>query len=406
MTASSASQASTPATAPTAQRARHAALARPWRWVLLAYALAMTAGTHWPRLQLGTDEYPVSDKLIHAAAFGTLALLLWQARIVRSLPRLWLVGVAWAVCDEITQGLPGLGRTVSLLDPVASAIGVTLAVMLLWATGPVGAPGGAARLAHARLRWSVEEALGSAGSVALIVAAMAVGAALGAPIGWNLADVLIMPRPVEGSMLAMAIGAAGGFHLALEAMRRRALRRGDNACFECGASDPARAFDDDGRASCGSCGASLHIRQWSDSPSPRRISALRLVAGALATALVTVTAMFGLWLGVLALRLRVPALASFDQSYNALPYDMRLVIDLLWLGVLAAVATRLVRRGLARLLDRQHIRCVACGHDLHATPLEQGCGICGECGARFVAISPDDPSHDRKLAEGVHDESR
>lgn len=354
--------------------------------MLLVYALAMTTGTHWPRLKLGTEELPVSDKLLHASAFGALALLIWQARLVRSLPRLWLVGVLWAACDEITQGLPGLGRTISWLDLVASSIGVTLAVALLWAVGPVGARDGPARLAHARVRWSVEEAIGSMGSVAVIGVATLLGAALGAPIGWYLADLFIVPRPMEGAMLAAAIGAAGGFHLALEAMRRRVLGCSRMPCFECGAPSEGVEFDDDGRAACPVCGASTHIGQWRDGPSPRRVSALKLVVGALATAIATVAAMFGLWLLVLALRLRHPAFATLDQTYNGLTFDMRLVLDLLWLGLLAALGARLVRRGLARLVDRQHERCVACGHDLRGTPLDTGCGRCGECGAGFIAF--------------------
>ncbi|MFO0875196.1 MAG: hypothetical protein U0575_14665 [Phycisphaerales bacterium] len=363
---------------------RRQRLARRWRWILAGYAIALTIGTHWPHLQLGTEQYPVSDKLIHAGAFGVLALLLWQARIVRSLPLLWLAGVAWTVCDEISQGIPGLGRTVSPLDVLASSIGVTLAVALLWASGPVGRPRGASRLAHDRLRWSIEETLDSPRAIAMIGAALALGALVGGPVGWLVANVFINPRPTEGAMLGIGFGAAGAAQLALEVLRRRHLRRAAPVCFECGAPPPT--FDEAGRAECPSCGGPLHAGQWRSSPSPRRVSALRLVTGAMALALITVAGIFGLWLGVLALRLRHPAFASLDASYNGLSYDMRLVLDLAWLGILAAVATRLVRRGLARLVDRQHERCVACGHDLRGTPLEGGSGRCGECGASFVGV--------------------
>ena len=39
----------------------------------------MTVGTHWPRLQLGTEELPAPDKLIHLIAFAGLAFLLWRS---------------------------------------------------------------------------------------------------------------------------------------------------------------------------------------------------------------------------------------------------------------------------------------------------------------------------------------
>lgn len=91
----------------------------------------MTTGTHWPNLVIG-PEVPASDKTIHVAAFAGLTILMWMTRWIPSLAVVGAVMIAWAVLDELSQGIPILGRTVSLYDMAANVLGVTVAAALIW----------------------------------------------------------------------------------------------------------------------------------------------------------------------------------------------------------------------------------------------------------------------------------
>jgi len=90
-----------------------------WRIAFVLYALALTVGTHWPNLTL-SPEVPVSDKSIHFTAFGTLTILLWLTRWIRSRIVTGVIVMVWAAVDEVSQGLPGVHRTVSIYDLLAN----------------------------------------------------------------------------------------------------------------------------------------------------------------------------------------------------------------------------------------------------------------------------------------------
>lgn len=99
--------------------------------VFVLYALALTTGTHWPRLEL-PPESPASDKTIHVVAFCGLTLLLWRTGWIS---RAWLiaaVALVWSALDEVSQGLPGLYRTVSIKDLIANIAGVFAALLIGW----------------------------------------------------------------------------------------------------------------------------------------------------------------------------------------------------------------------------------------------------------------------------------
>ncbi|HMN96597.1 MAG TPA: hypothetical protein PKC43_01815 [Phycisphaerales bacterium] len=372
---------------PTAERIRR--IAWPWRVTLVVYAALLTLGTHWPRLALGTESLRVSDKLLHMAAFGGLTFLLWQAWIIRRPALLLAVGAAWAALDELTQGIPGLGRTISGLDVIASVAGVFLVAAGVWATGPLG--GARSRLARSRLLWAWEEALAPPASVGMLAAGAAAGAALGVVGGWIVFRVPRVDRPADGAVVGALIGAAAGAHLTAEFLRWRLLRAPHRRCFECGVS----ADEDDvllrrtGSAPCSGCGAMLWLAQWDALPRLRLLTPARIILMAIAGTMVIIAATFGVSLALLGLRLRVPSLGDIDGAYRSLGFDMQLVIEVTWLAGLGALATRLVRRVLARSVDRGHLRCVACGHDLRSTPTEGGRGTCGECGALFAAVVTD-----------------
>jgi VanZ family protein len=104
-----------------------------WRWAFVGYAAAVFIATHWPRLRV-EGPLPRTDLWIHVAAFGLWALLLGLTRWVRSeriapAVLLWLIGAGYGIVDEISQGIPVLGRTVALEDAAANVCGVTVGVV-------------------------------------------------------------------------------------------------------------------------------------------------------------------------------------------------------------------------------------------------------------------------------------
>ncbi len=105
-----------------------------YRRVLPAYWVFLFSATHFPRLELGLDV-PESDKLAHLVAFGLLAYLFWK--FAESYRRPTPAGFVWraatcllayAAIDEWLQQF--VGRSTSLLDYVADAVGI--AVVLAW----------------------------------------------------------------------------------------------------------------------------------------------------------------------------------------------------------------------------------------------------------------------------------
>lgn len=96
--------------------------------LLIAYWLALFAGTHAPRQIVSTVTH--NDKVVHLAAFAGLAFLLAWAIPTRRDDR-WmnvrlalLLAVTYGAIDEFTQ-IP-VGRTADVWDWIADCIGATL----------------------------------------------------------------------------------------------------------------------------------------------------------------------------------------------------------------------------------------------------------------------------------------
>lgn len=111
-----------------------AAIDRFFRTCFVLFALLLTTLTHWPNLTIETG-IPRTDLWAHFAAFFVLTILLlstgwfaprdsWKNMAV-GVP----VAIAWAGLDELTQGLPGLNRYVTLDDFAANVIGVQIAAV-------------------------------------------------------------------------------------------------------------------------------------------------------------------------------------------------------------------------------------------------------------------------------------
>lgn len=108
-------------------------LARPLFWL---YALALFAGTHWPRLEidLGVQR---SDLWIHFAAFGGWCVLATACGFfgsplsARNLHATLLLSLVYAAIDEASQALPFVHRIAGFDDYGANAGGIVIAGVLL-----------------------------------------------------------------------------------------------------------------------------------------------------------------------------------------------------------------------------------------------------------------------------------
>jgi hypothetical protein len=102
------------------------------RGTFAAYALTIVTLTHWPSLTVD-GPVPRTDLYIHCGAYGPWTLLLIGAAFfgpllsTRNIVISGIVAASWAVVDELTQGIPGLHRTVSALDLAANVSGAALA---------------------------------------------------------------------------------------------------------------------------------------------------------------------------------------------------------------------------------------------------------------------------------------
>ncbi|MCA9285549.1 MAG: hypothetical protein KDA22_10055, partial [Phycisphaerales bacterium] len=302
---------------------------RSWRVLAGIYALALTTGTHWPKLQLGGEETPPFDKLAHAGAFGVLTLLLWRTGWFRSLPALFATAVLWCLVDEVSQAMPGLGRETSFADFFASSTGVVMALAVLWAFRPVG--GWPSRIQYDRTNWAIERTLVRPASALLIAAATIAFGAIGAVAAAGIAMLFPNPMPVLLGLLGLGIGMAVGVQASIEILRRRELARLDEPiCFRCGAAAGAVEFDERGNGACLQCGAALHAGQWLDPPAIRRPVLRRLLGISALAGGGIIVAGFALYLAVLALRPMSRFFLRLNEAYNALPDDARLVFDLAW----------------------------------------------------------------------------
>ena len=359
----------------------------PWRRVFVAYAAALTVGTHWPRLRFGA-EIPTSDTMLHAAAFATATFLLWQTGWIRRRLLVAITVLAWAGFDELTQGVPGLGRVVSGDDMAANALGILVAASGLWATRPLRGTITRDRHALHRLAWDM---LFARGRTWLLFGAVSFACAMPVVAVWPFTSAAVTRRTIIiAGLVAVCVTMTLLVRLLGDA-RLSAAR--DRRCFHCGTSARAVDFGLDGTASCPACGVLLRSAQWHDPPRPAFRLARRLVGGPLLGLLVTVVLVFlvldlsGHLYAVLIdlpwARGPVTRVARFLGTRSP---EISRATDLAAALVLVAITVNSYRRRLARF-DEQGERCRVCGHDLRGTPCPGGLGRCGECGTAFRGSS-------------------
>jgi len=169
---------------------RRRAVYRPWRWAFVVYAIVLTLGTHWPQLQI-PDAAPATDKSIHFFAFGGLTVLLWLTGWFRSRWIAVFIALLWSIADEVSQGIPGLNRWVTVEDASSNALGVVVAGTWLWAMRPVGVEG--TRLRFAIHYYIVQDIFARASTWGFIIGTFMV---LALPVAalWPLADAATTRR--------------------------------------------------------------------------------------------------------------------------------------------------------------------------------------------------------------------
>lgn len=373
-----------------------ARLQRSWRRASLAYAVVLTAGTHWPNLRFGA-EMPASDKTVHLLAFAGLTVLVARTGWVSSPWRAGLVVGLWSILDELTQALPGLGRDVGPPDMVANLLGCLLAAAWLRAIGPAGGP--PARWRHAMLRATLDRVLAAAwpwllaaGLGGLTWATYAVMRRFDPPLP-TIAG-LDRVRMERGLVLLTAILAAhAGVLAVMRAWQRsvdRAHRRG--ICVACGRdlqSGEAPTSLEPG--TCSGCGRTTWAAASLQSSPVRAAAMLRAVRRpAVVTAAAFALAAAVVFTTPYAVRAAVgtpvePAADLLRRGLMAVPATLETSIDLTIAGLLLAAATAWTRRRLAAAFDHP-VTCRGCGQDLRGTPAPGGVGRCAECGEVFLRM--------------------
>lgn len=343
----------------------HAAATRTRRIVFIVYAAGLSMGTHWPRLQLGDPANP-PDKMLHFVCFAGLAFFLHQARLVRGYLMLAIVGVLWTALDEVSQLWPGLGRSFSGEDFVASAAGFLVMTALLWATRPRGERG--ARIRRERFERSIDELLTRPVAWMAILSASALGAAIGLPLAVVIDSFSDPSTPFQARVIGGVFGAASlaGFMIVAGTRyeERKAIANGT----------------------------------WHALPWLRWGDVLRACTIPVTSGLAALVATYGMWTLMQVLSRESQSVHEFRRWFDSLAKGMETVLDASLVGFIGAMVVEFSRRRLTRRVDAGDHECLACGHDLRATPTADSWGRCGECGANFWR--PHGPAEDSFAGSG------
>jgi len=356
--------------------------ARNLRIVFLAALAGAFVVTHIPRLAVGTPDSPI-DKLVHASGYGVLAALLLLARWWRPVWPALAAFAAWAALDEVTQAIPGLGRSADLEDWFADLAGMAIAAAFFVAAAPVGT--GAARLLCQRRRIAGDTLLCKVTAWFHLATAGVLGFAAGAPLGVLLDSFFVRkgPQPWQDGLIGGVLGAGIGMHALWEfGVRSRLRRLGETRpCIACGSGMEPHA------QSCPACGCARAETDWapvaplqgSEELAACIMPILLSLAGIVvvsASAIVLITV----------LRLRSDLVMRGDTWYRMLPPDARVLGDIALVALFGAWGLRRCRARIARSIDRCGERCLGCGYDLHATAPAMRAGTCHECGGGFVRV--------------------
>ena len=380
------------ANSPLARRFR-----RAWLIFGIIYFVALTIGTHWPRLDLGTKDYPATDKMMHLYAFAGLTVLIWLSGLVHRRMLLWLMLAVWLVIDECTQLTFVPGREFSWKDVIAGELGVAVAIVWLWATRPLGVHGGPnrtrlslQRLAFMRMfagrQWWI-------GWLIFLVATIPTGLAL--IFAWP--HVLhTLPDLKLGGMygIAQALWLGGLLMVFLSCWSRemRCIRR-ESHCPVCGTSTTDIESRDEGNFECRSCSESLHRGMWIDLPPPSGMQVRQMGMAPAIFGIGTIIAVMILF--AIGVRFYAAIMSSrlanvtgqTMRTMNQWPIDFVMTIDLSVLLLVFGIVVVMYRKRLAAWHDQQGRICLRCEYDVSHTSADRGIGRCPECGQHFVRAS-------------------
>lgn len=356
---------------------------RCWRRAAAIGAITiLLIGTHIPKLVIGQPgDGP--DKLLHFFAFAMITLLLRISDLGRTTRRTAMIAGLLALFDEITQEIPGLYRSFDLLDLVADAGGIAVALAWCKALGPPRR-GSVAHHLESRRRFA---------AIRLLLASVqnwihiGIAGALGAMLGGVLLGVFGR-NPVIGPVTMVVVGGMSGLIAGVvavvEAGRRHSIRRIDaeRRCLFCLQTLPdSNSGEERIRCECGAVDPGLPV---TGGLRPRRV-AFR-IAGLLIV--IAVLAILGY---VILLRLgpAVPFLRRGLVWYTGLGASTSMAFDAIGLGLVGALLMGRSRRLAAIESESEGQHCLQCGQDLRGVSLDQAQGRCPECGAEFHAVWAD-----------------
>ena len=345
--------------------------------------LILLAGTHYPKLVIGAPgDGP--DKLLHFLAFAAVTVMVRISGLASTGRMAVFMILALAIFDEVTQEIPGLGRSFDPLDLVADACGVLVATAWIAALSP----------SRTAPDWFKARERRTLASFRLLLATannwlqLGVATALGAMIGGTLLGV-VGRNPVIGPVTMVVVGAAAGsiagLIAALEAGRRHAdarIRR-EERCLHC-----LVAKGGDPCACCGTRGETV---------IDRVIPARRSAFIATGWSIVAAVGIAFFYLLALSLSSASPAIGSMIRRYDALGINFEMMVDATILGFVGAFVVHRSRRRLARIASRLGVECLRCRQDLRGLSISDGAGRCPECGEEFIL----DPG-----ADGIAEKSR
>ena len=323
---------------------------RNLRVVFWFCTIALLAGSHYPKLEVGTPG-DAPDKLLHFFAYGGWAVLLVGTGYIKSLPLVAILAIAFGVFDELTQAIPMLGRSPDPWDLVADGAGGVVAVVWIHALGPTGVDSPVIRRGEEAMleaRWRL---LASPINLGHLLVAFVFGVLIGGVV----LSIVLKGNPVIGSTTAVVFGGClGGL-------------AGWFAVFQIGQQRMrVKLFD-----------AEKLPAPVPEAPMRRQVL---VVVGWIVGVLVGLTL---LNLIAIALSPSISMVGWFVRRHEQLGTNLALMIDTALLFFVAAWAVRRSRIKLARLVAEGGNRCVACQQDLRGTPFGDGTGRCPECGHQF-----------------------
>ena len=343
--------------------------ARHWlRTLAVVSVLVLLAGTHYPRLMIGTPgDGP--DKILHFLAFGTVTVLLRISGIAASAGSALVMVASLAIFDELTQKIPGLGRSFDPFDLVADAAGILVALAWIAALGPDRRGPEWFRIRQIRRLASLVLLLSSPANWLHLAIATSLGAMVGG-VFLGVAGRNPIVGPVTMVVVGAAAGGIAGLVACLESGRRFSTARMDEEqrCLDC--------LTPSGSPRCEVCGGEYR------GPCDRRIPSRRIAMTATIWTIGSAILLFGGYLLLMPFSNDRNWVGAAIRRYDTLGLSFEMMVDAALLGLISAFVVHRSRRRISRIAARYGIECLRCGHDLQGLP-EHAEPRCPECGEAF-----------------------